>query len=113
METVRRVQTRAEGSAEISDAVVQANQRAAPSVEIAISVAAADSEPVRKSAHAPIGSRPDRTDGVDRAHTWIEISLRCFSPRTVSKRSRCARTGRVAPASLTVRAAVSDDTSAV
>ena len=38
--TVRRVQTRAEGSCETSDAVVQANQRAAPSVDTATRVGA-------------------------------------------------------------------------
>ncbi len=39
--TVRRVHTRADGSCDTSDAVVHANQRAAPSVATAISVAAA------------------------------------------------------------------------
>src|SRR5262245_15666666 len=110
---VRRVQTRADGSCEMSDAVVHANQRAAPSVDTATSVAADDSRPSRNSAQAPIGSTPDRIDGVDRAHTWIEISRRCRSLRSRSSRARWASTGRVAPASLTVRAADSDDTSAV
>ncbi len=61
----------------------------------------------------PIGSRPLTIDGVDRAHTWTEISRRCRSLRTTSSRARWASTGRVAPASFTVRAADSDDTSAV
>src|SRR5436305_6823287 len=45
--TVRRVQTRAEGSCEMSDAVVQANHRAALSVDTATRVAPADSAPDR------------------------------------------------------------------
>ena len=52
MATVRRVHTRAEGSCETSDAVVQANQRAAPSVDTATRVAPADSPPDRYSAQA-------------------------------------------------------------
>src|SRR5262245_23580332 len=113
MLTVRRVHTRADGSCEINDAVVQANHRAAPSVETATSVAAAERRPSRNSAHAPIGNTPDRIDGVDRAHTWIAISRRCRSLRSRSSRARWLSTGPVAPASLTVRAADSDDTSAV
>src|SRR5919199_1282865 len=113
MATVRRVHTRAEGSCEISDAVVQANQRAAPKVETATRVAPADSPPDRYNAHAPIGSSPLTMDGVDRAHTWTEISWRCRSLRTLSSRARWVNTGRDAPASFTVRAADSDETSAV
>src|SRR5262249_7002310 len=109
----RRVHTRAEGSCETSDAVVQANHPAEPSVETATRVAPGDSPPDRYSAQAPIGSSPLASDGVDRAHTCTEISRRCRSLRTASSRARWASTGRVAPASFTVRAADSDDTSAV
>src|SRR5213083_809693 len=113
MAAVRRVQTRADGNCEISDAVVQANQRAAPNVATATRVAPGDSAPARYSAHAATGSSPLTIDGVDRAHTCTEISRRCRSLRVPSSRARCARTGRVAPASWTGRAADSDDTSAV
>src|SRR4029453_15073877 len=58
MATVRRVHTRADGKCDTSDAVVQANHRAAPSVATAISVAAADRFPPRYIAQAAIGSRP-------------------------------------------------------
>src|SRR6266487_203740 len=113
MATVRRVHTRAEGSCETRDAVVQANHRAAPSVATATRVAPGDSPPDRYSAHTPTGSSPLTMEGVDRAHTCTEVSRRCRSLRTPSSRARCASTGRVAPASFTVRAAESDDTSAV
>jgi hypothetical protein len=111
--TVRLVHTRADGSCDTSDAVVHANQRAAPSVATAIRVAAELRWPPRYSAQAAIGSRPLTIDGVDRAQTWMTISRRCRSLRTSSSRARCSSTGSVAPASLTVRAADSDDTSAV
>ena len=110
---MRRVQTRADGSCETSDAVVQANQPAAPRVATATRVGPAASRPVRYSAQTAIGISPLTMEGVDRAQTWIEISRRCRSLRTVSSRARCASTDPVAPASLTVRAADNDDTSAV
>src|SRR3954454_19771560 len=113
MATVRRVQTRAEGNWETREAVVQANHRAAPRVDTTTRVAAPVRCPPRYSAQAATGSRPATTDGVDRAHTWIEISRRCRSLRTVSRPARWASTDRVAPASFTVRAAESEDTSAV
>jgi hypothetical protein len=53
----------------MSEAVVQANQRAEPSVATAISVAAALRLPPRYIAHAAIGSSPLRIAGVDRAIT--------------------------------------------
>src|SRR6185436_2089033 len=111
--TVRRVHTRADGSCATSDAVVQANQRAEPNVDTATSVAPAVRSPVRYSAHTPIGSRPAASAGVDRANTLTEISRRCRALRTVSSFARWASTGAVAPASLTVRAADSAETSAV
>src|SRR3954449_8278446 len=55
--TVRLVQTRADGSCDTNEAVVQANHRAAPSVPTAISVAAEVSWPFRYSAQDTIGSR--------------------------------------------------------
>src|SRR5829696_893367 len=113
MAAVRAVHTRAEGSWETREAVVQANQRAAPRVETATRVAAELSCPVRNSAHTAIGRSPVVTDGVDRAHTWAAISRRCRSLRVLSSPARWARTGPVAPASFTVRAAASEDTSAV
>src|SRR5262245_10683936 len=113
MATVRLVHTRADGSCETSDAVVHANHRAAPSVATATRVAPDESPPDRYSAHAPTGSSPLTIDGVDRAQTWTEISRRWRSLRIASSRARCASTGRVAPASFTVRAADSDDTNAV
>ncbi len=93
--------------------MVQANHWAAPSVETATSVAAEDRPPDRYSAQAATGSSPLTVDGVDRAHTCTEISRCCRSLRMLSNRARCASTGRVAPASFTVRAADSADTSAV
>src|SRR5690348_9983083 len=103
MATVRLVHTRADGNWLISEAVVHANQRAAPSTATAMRVAAADSDPDRYMPQAAIGSRPLAIDGVDRAHTWIAISRRCSSLRAPSRRARWASTGLVAPASLTVR----------
>src|SRR5262245_63263761 len=67
MATVRQVQTRADGSCEISEAVVHANQRSVPSVDTATRVAPGDSAPARYSAHAATGSNPLAMDGVDRA----------------------------------------------
>ena len=58
--TVRRVHTRAEGSCETSDAVVQANQRAAPSVATATSVAAG-----REAAAQVERPRADRQQAAD------------------------------------------------
>src|SRR5215471_5847469 len=113
MATVRRVQTRAEGSWDTREAVVQANHRAEPNVDTATRVAPADREPDRYKAHAPTGSRPLRIAGVDRAPTCIEISRRWRRLRLASRRARWASTGRVAPASLTVRAADRDETRAV
>src|SRR5262245_56262967 len=86
--TVRPVQTRADGSCDTTDAVVHANQRAAANVDTATSVAPADIPPPRYSAHAPMGSSPLTTAGVERARTWIEISLRCRSLRIWSSRAR-------------------------
>src|SRR3954452_10139791 len=102
MATVRRVHTLADGSCATSDAVVQANQRAAPSVDTMISTDADDSRPPRYRAQAPIGSRPEASDGVERAHTWIAISCRCRSLRFRTSPAKLASTGRVAPASFTV-----------
>src|SRR5262245_27890427 len=45
--TVRRVHTRAEGSCDTRDAVVQANHRAAPNTDTATRVAPAESRPDR------------------------------------------------------------------
>src|SRR5262245_26409483 len=113
MATVRRVQTRADGSCDTSEAVVQANHRAAPNVDTATSVAAADMRPDRYNDHASTGNSPLTTDGVDRASTWVEISRRWRSLRVRSSCARWARTGPVAPDSFTVRAADSEDTRAV
>ncbi len=76
MATVRRVQTRAEGSWETSEAVVQANQRAEASVATETSVAAALRWSIRYSTQTAIGSSPLTIDGVERAQTWIAISRR-------------------------------------
>ena len=111
--TVRRVHTRADGTCDTNDAMVQANHRAAASVDTTTNVAPADIPPPRYNAQAPIGNSPLTIDGVDRASTWIEISFRWRSLRTRSRRARWASTGCVAPASFTVRAADSADTSAV
>ena len=67
--TVRRVQTRADGSAEMSEAVVQANQCADPTVATATRAAVASIDPRTYSAQMPIGARPATMDGVERAHT--------------------------------------------
>src|SRR5690349_9086226 len=111
--TVRRVHTRAEGIWDTSDAVVQANQRAEPSVDTATSAAPADRWPAKYSAHTAIGNSPLTVDGVERAHICSVISRRWRWLRAVSRRARWSSTGLVAPASFTVRAADSDDTSAV
>src|SRR6185369_4131761 len=113
MATVRRLHTRADGSCDTSDAVVQANQRALPRIATATRVAAADMDPDRYSTHTPIGNRPLVMLGVERASTWVEISRRCRSLRTRSRPASWPSTGRVAPASFTVRAAESAETSAV
>src|SRR5215213_9988510 len=97
----------------MSEAVVHANQRAEPSVDTAIRVAAVLRLPPRYIAQAAIGSRPASTAGVERAITCVEISRRCWLLRAMSSRARCARTGAVAPASFTERAADRADTSPV
>jgi hypothetical protein len=67
--TVRLVHTRADGRCATNDAVVQANQCAAPSVEMATSAAPAVRSPRRYMPQTPIGSRPAASAGVDRAST--------------------------------------------
>ena len=86
--TVRRVHTRAAGRPEMIDAVVQANQRAAPKVDTTTSVVPAVSPPPRYSAQAPMGSRPLIIDGVERARTCTAISRCCRSLRTRSSPAR-------------------------
>ena len=108
--SVRRVRPGPRAARETSDAVVQANQRAAPNVDTATRVA-----PRRGSGeiqpHAPPAAPAHDGQGGPRPHLNRDLPPLCRSLRSRSSRARWASTGRVAPASLTVRARRSRDQS--